>query len=101
MDHELFCEWLQKAVIPHKQQVNPDGINNIILDNHGSRFSKGIAVGQCFSGEVPNLFKKNNILMIESDVSFDKKAQIDFDSFIKYIKSFSASSEERCSIAAG
>ena len=29
----------------------------------------------------------------ESDVSFDKKARIDFDSLIKDIKSFSASSE--------
>ena len=31
--------------------------------------------------------------MAESDVSFDKKARIDFDSLIKDIKSFSASSE--------
>ena len=39
MEQELFVEWLGKSVIPHKQQVNPDKVSVLIVDNHGSRFS--------------------------------------------------------------
>ena len=49
--------------------------------------------------------KNDRKRIAESDVSFDKKARIDFDSLVKDIKSFSASSEscceENCSFAAG
>ena len=39
MDHTLFSEWLEHAVIPHKQLNNPNGVSYLIVDNHSSRFS--------------------------------------------------------------
>ena len=39
MEKLLFVDWLKHSVIPHKQEVNPDGKSLLILDNHGSRFS--------------------------------------------------------------
>ena len=39
MEQNLFYEWIKRAVIPHKQTVNPDGKTLLIVDNHGSRFS--------------------------------------------------------------
>ena len=39
MDKELFAEWLEKSVIPHKTQVNSDAVSYLIVDNHGSRFN--------------------------------------------------------------
>ena len=39
VEQELFCEWLQQAVITHKESVNPDGVSVLIIDNHGSRFN--------------------------------------------------------------
>ena len=39
MEQNLFYEWIKRAVIPHKQTVNPDGKSLLIVDNHGSRFS--------------------------------------------------------------
>ena len=39
MEKELFTEWIKHAVVPHKQQVNPEGTSLLIVDNHGSRFS--------------------------------------------------------------
>ena len=39
MEQNLFYEWIERAVIPHKQTVNPDGKSHLIVENHGSRFS--------------------------------------------------------------
>ena len=39
MEQNLFYEWIERAVIPHKQTFNPDGKSLLIVDNHGSRFS--------------------------------------------------------------
>ena len=39
MEKELFVNWIEAAVIPHKHLNNPDGVSYLIVDNHGSRFS--------------------------------------------------------------
>ena len=40
MEKYLFVEWLESCVTPHKMEKNPDDNSFIIIDNHGSRFSR-------------------------------------------------------------
>ena len=39
MEQNLFYEWIERAVVPHKQTVDPDGKTLLIAVNHGFRFS--------------------------------------------------------------
>ena len=36
MEKDVFCQWLENSVIPHKQLVNPNDFSQLILDDHGS-----------------------------------------------------------------
>ena len=51
MAYELFCEWLEHAVVPHKKEVNPNGVSYLIIDNHGSRFSTR-AIDLCIENNI-------------------------------------------------
>ena len=39
MEKPLYVEWLQKCVLEHKSNVNPDHMSLLIIDNHSSRLS--------------------------------------------------------------
>ena len=83
MDHELFCEWLEKAVIPHKQQLNPDGISYIILDNHGSRFSTR-SIDLCIANNIEMLCYPGHLTHILQgpDVVLNKPISTQVESMI-------------------
>ena len=54
MEKDVFCQWLENSVIPHKQLVNPNDFSQLILDDHGSWFSV----------EAIELCKENKIEML-------------------------------------
>ena len=39
MEKILFTQWLEKSILCHKREVNPDHPSLFIIDNHSSRFS--------------------------------------------------------------
>ena len=45
---------VEKSVIPHKTQVNPDAVSYLIVDNHGSRFST-CAIDLCIANKIEML----------------------------------------------
>ena len=54
MEKDVFCQWLENSVIPHKQLVNPNDFLLLILDNHGSRFSADAEV-LCYPGHLTHI----------------------------------------------
>ncbi len=54
MDKPLFTEWLEKAVVPHKKKVNPNGPSLLLVDNHISRMSIA-AIDLCESHNIDML----------------------------------------------
>ena len=38
-ERDVFCQWFENSVTPHKQLGNPNHISLLILNNHRSRFN--------------------------------------------------------------
>ena len=54
METDLFVQWLESCVIPHKAKHNPEDVSYLIVDNHGSRFST-MAIDLCIEHKVEML----------------------------------------------
>ena len=84
MEKELFVEWLKHSVVPHKMKVNPDGKSQLILDNHGSRFSTE-AIDLCIANGIEVLCYPGHLTHILQgpDVVLNKPLKTNVDSMIQ------------------
>ena len=77
MEKELFVEWLESAVIPHKKIINPDGVSVILLDNHGSRFSTR-AIDLCIENDIKEQERPSSFLNFLHSLILDHQKQLGF-----------------------
>ena len=84
MEKQLFVDWLKHSVIPHKQEVNPDGKSLLILDNHGSRFSCE-AIDLCIENNIEILLYPGHLTHILQgpDVVLNKPISVIVDRMIQ------------------
>lgn len=68
MDQDVFVQWLQWAVAPHKNEVNKDEPSLIILDNHNSHLSM----------EAIDLCERLNLISNNYWAFYLKKLNVDF-----------------------
>ena len=68
MEKELFTEWLNHSVIPHKQKFHPNGTSLLIVDNHYSRFSIDLCIKNrteilCYPGHLTHVLQGHDVVL--------------------------------------
>ena len=63
VEKDVFCQWLENSVTPHKQLVNPNDFSLLLLDNHGSRFSVD-AIEICTENKIEMLYYPGHLTHI-------------------------------------
>ena len=62
---DVFCQWLENSVTPHKQLVNPNDFSLLLLDNDGSRFSVD-AIEICTENKIEMLYYPGHLTHVHS-----------------------------------